>query len=148
MRQFQSRRLEIETVENDQIGVGKQFAVRRDRLEGMLIDPFRDDAGELNSVAGDIFHDASDRRDGGDDVEFLVSRSGWFLFLAVTGCKKKHGRENHQQCYDECKFHLVKDISFFVQTGVAKCHESLRAELEFLVGRNLVSLFPYSGYQI
>ena len=82
LSQVQGRRIEIEAIENDQIGAGKQFAVRGDRLEGMRIDPFRDDAGELNFVAGDVFHNAGDRRDSGDDVEFLFRRGGLLLFSA------------------------------------------------------------------
>ena len=89
LRQFQGRRLEIEAIENNQIGAGKQFAVRRNGLESVRIDPLRDDAGELNFVAADVFDDAGDRRDSGDDVQCLFRRGGWLFFLPSTGAKKK-----------------------------------------------------------
>ena len=124
LRQFQGRRLEIEAIENDQIGAGKQFAVRRDGLESVRIDPLRDNAGELNFVAGDVFHDAGDRRDSGDDVQFLFRRGGRLLFLAATGSKKKCESQNRQPCDDTCRFHLVRRGIFpFVQTEVTERHE-------------------------
>ena len=54
LRQFQRRRLEIEAIENDQIGAGQEFAIRRDGLESVRIDPLRNDPGELNFFAGDV----------------------------------------------------------------------------------------------
>ncbi len=104
---------EIEAIDNDQISTGEKLAIRRNGLESMRIDPFRDDAGQLNSVTADVFHDARDRCDGGDDAEFLLRRGVRLLFLASTGSKKKCGGQNNRPCCDGCKFHLVKGACFF-----------------------------------
>src|SRR5919109_101493 len=69
--QILRRCFEIETVQNNQISAGQKFTIRRNWLEGVRVDAFRNNPGQIDLIPGDVFHDAGDRRDSGDDLELL-----------------------------------------------------------------------------
>ena len=97
--------------------VVKNFNVGGHRLKRVRVDPFGNDALELNLVAGDVLHDAGDGRHRGDDVEFLFRLDGgWFLFLPTAGDEKSCEGQNYQPCHCICKLHLKREAFPFVRT--------------------------------
>ncbi len=84
---------QVEAIENNQIRAAQQFAVRWDRLKRMWVDAFRDDAGDIRFIAGNVFRDACDRRDCSDDTQFLPAGRRTRLFSPAGQEEQEKGHK-------------------------------------------------------
>ena len=90
--QLQGRLFQLETVDEDQVGIGQALGIGRRRLEGVGIDAFGHDAHHLCLVPRDIVDQVGDRRDGGDDAQLAGVCRWWGRWRRGAGSQRQAGR--------------------------------------------------------
>jgi hypothetical protein len=95
--QVLGRFLELEAVDEDEVGAGEHLGGRRGRLEGVRVRALGDKAVDVVPVADDVGDDVRDGRDRGHDLHAVVLAGVGRAVGTAGGAGETKGHEHSRQ---------------------------------------------------